>query len=70
MTWKKSHKQWCTMIWVDGKQKHVGLYQDEIEAARAYDEVARATRGAFARVNFPREGEQAAIPNDRPTSAA
>lgn len=36
-----------------GKQIHVGYYRTEIEAAKAYDDVARKHHGQFARLNFP-----------------
>jgi hypothetical protein len=39
-----------------GKQKHIGVYEDEVEAARAYDKAARKVKGSRARVNFPQAG--------------
>jgi hypothetical protein len=39
---------------------HIGVFDVEEDAARAYDEAARAKYGPLARLNFPREGEQAA----------
>jgi len=38
----------------------VGIFADEVEAARAYDAVARTVFGPFARLNFPGHGEQSA----------
>lgn len=38
----------------------LGGFKTAIEAARAYDELARAYHGEFARLNFPNESEQAA----------
>lgn len=42
------------------RKQHVGIYPSPEEAARAYDDAARAAFGEFARVNFPMEGEMAA----------
>lgn len=40
------------MIMVDRKAKHIGYYDDEIEAAKAYDSVAQELFGDYARLNF------------------
>lgn len=37
-----------------------GRFDSEVAAARAYDEAARAKWGVFARLNFPRDGEESA----------
>ena len=62
VTWHKQEKKWQVRIKIDGKQKSLGLYHDEKEAARIYDEQA-ALLGKP--VNFPlHEGmEQAVKPN-------
>ena len=42
-----------------GRKMHLGNFNDEPQAAKAYDKVAREDQGRFARVNFPnleREG--------------
>lgn len=53
--WAES--KWCAQIRVDGKTKHVGLFADEQEAARARDAAVleQATNLDFIRLNFPEE---------------
>lgn len=44
------------------RAKHfVGLFDDEVEAALAYDAAARSRFGSFAAVNFPGPGERGAL---------
>jgi hypothetical protein len=47
-------------ITINYKQVYLGTYNDAIWAAKAYDDAAREYFGEFARLNFPKEGEQAA----------
>ena len=37
VSWSKSHSQWQAMIRVAGKLEHLGYFDDEKEAARAFD---------------------------------
>ena len=37
VTWSKSHNQWHAQISVAGKLEHLGFFDDEAEAARAFD---------------------------------
>ena len=37
VTWNKSHNQWKAEIKVAGKLEHLGYFDDEAEAARAFD---------------------------------
>jgi len=53
--WCKSKNKWRAVIRFNGKNKHIGLFEDEDEAGRAYDAVAREHHGEFARCNFPLE---------------
>ena len=50
VSWHKQGKKWNSAIRIDGKSKNLGLYHDEKEAARIYDEQA-ALLGKP--VNFP-----------------
>jgi len=44
---------WRACIRIDSRLVHIGLFLDEIEAARAYDAKAREVFGEFAFLNFP-----------------
>jgi len=40
---------------VNRKSKFIGYFDNEIDAAKAYDTAARKYHGAFAVLNFPRQ---------------
>ena len=48
----KRLKKWCARISTNGKGKHLGCFDDEIEAAKAYDAAAKELFGEFANPNF------------------
>jgi hypothetical protein len=52
VSWNKRDKKWQVRIGIDGKQKHLGNYDCEEDAARAYDEKAIELFGEYARLNF------------------
>lgn len=53
VSWHTQSGTWRVQLTVSGKHHYVGSFQDETEAARAYDEAARKFHGDSARLNFP-----------------
>lgn len=53
--------KWRANITANGKLCRIGVYATEEEAARAYDEFARALHGEFACLNFPQADERPAL---------
>lgn len=54
----KNGKIWEARICWDGKQRVIGTYKTELDAAQAYDNKAREVHAQFARLNFPHQGER------------
>lgn len=52
VSWLKRDRRWLSHIWMNGKQKYIGSFTDEIKAAKAYDEAAKYYFGEFACPNF------------------
>jgi len=53
--WDKNRRKWQVRLAVDGIRESFGYYADEVEAAKAYDRVAKQHRGQFAVLNFPEQ---------------
>lgn len=51
--WRKDCKKYQAQITADRKNRHLGMFDDPIEAAKAYDKAAREYHGEFATLNFP-----------------
>ncbi|CAK0784157.1 hypothetical protein CVIRNUC_007360 [Coccomyxa viridis] len=49
-------QRWEASLWLAGKQMYLGGFQDEDDAARAYDLAALACKGPTVPTNFPAEG--------------
>ena len=60
--WETRRNKWVAEITCKGKRYYLGYFDDEIEAAKAYDRKARELFGPFARLNFPDEAPAAAGP--------
>ena len=55
VSWLKTAGKWQAYITVARKRRHLGLFEDKIEAAKAYDRAAFEAWGEFAVLNFPAE---------------
>ena len=51
VSWKKQCQKWVAQIKIDGKMKHLGLFESEKDAAKMYNEKAIELFGDFAKLN-------------------
>lgn len=49
--WNKTNKHWQARLKADGKERTIGTFKSEIDAAKAYNEVAEKEFGQYARLN-------------------
>ena len=50
--------KYMASLWKDRQHYYGGLHKTPEEAAMAYDDIARAVHGEYARLNFPHDGER------------
>jgi hypothetical protein len=53
VSFSSRHKKFQCGIKLNGKKAHIGLFNDELTASMAYDQIARIIHGEFARLNHP-----------------
>ena len=53
VSYKKQIAKWIARMYIDGKETHLGCFEEEIDAAKAYDKAAKKHRKPFAVLNFP-----------------
>jgi len=59
--WSKHKGKWHSSIKVNYIKMHLGYFDNEVQAALAYDKAARIVFGVFAAINFPTDGERGAL---------
>ena len=51
--WDRTNAKWRSRIQVDKVEIHLGMHEDKVAAAHAYDIAAKRYHGEFAILNFP-----------------
>jgi len=54
VVWNKQMRKWRVNISHEGTCRHIGYFDDEVEAAKAHDRAAKKYHGEFASLNFTR----------------
>lgn len=57
--WHSRCRKWQAQIKLSGRNRYLGLFENEVDAAKAYDTAAREMFGEFANTNFPKGSEAA-----------
>lgn len=52
VSWDNKREKWHSYIWFENQRKHLGYFDEEKDAARAYDAKAFELHGAYAYLNF------------------
>jgi len=55
VSWSKVLKKWVAFGNLNGKQKGIGSFDSEFDAAMAYDDFVLKNHGEFARLNYPEQ---------------
>ena len=55
VAWDRRRQKWVAYIKKHGRQKNLGLFDVEENAARAHDTAARRLHGPYAHLNFPND---------------
>jgi hypothetical protein len=50
--WDKSNNTWCAAIGINGKQKSLGSFENEMDAAKCRDEATKKYFGEYGNLNF------------------
>jgi len=66
VSWDTSNKKWRARLKIDKKDIHIGRFESEVEAAKAYDEKAKELFKELAHLNFeeskcPQEPKKLAV---------
>jgi hypothetical protein len=52
VSWHKATNKWQSSLGINNKMLHLGIYDNEVDAAKARDESAKIHHGKFANLNF------------------
>lgn len=61
VSYEKDREKWSSKIKLNYKSKSLGRFDNEIDAAKAYDVAARNYFGEFAKLNFPHNQENSCL---------